>query len=107
TTSDFLPEKTSFKIGNYVFDFAKQQLILAETKTIISYRESQVLKYLAESVNAVVEKNNILKDLWGDNSVSNSRNMDVVITKLRQYLKDDEKVRILNTRGIGYKLVVE
>ncbi len=97
----------TFSIGNYLFDYSAQQLVLDGHKTTISYRESQVLKYLAGSMNEVVEKSIVLNDLWGDNSVSNSRNMDVVITKLRQHLSGDPTIKILNTRGIGYKLVAK
>ncbi|CAN5191603.1 response regulator transcription factor [soil metagenome] len=96
-----------YSIGAFSFNFPVQELTINSNKTVISYRESQVLKYLAEIPNEVVEKKMVLMELWGDNSVSNSRNMDVVVTKLRNYLKDDPRVKILNSRGVGYKLVID
>ena len=50
---------------------------------------------------------NILMELWGDDSFFNTRSLHVFITKLRHKLSEDERIRIVNIRGIGYKLIVE
>jgi DNA-binding response OmpR family regulator len=52
-----------------------------------------------------MERKTVLLDLWGDDSFFNARSMDVFITKLRRYLKDDPRVQIVNIRGVGYKLI--
>jgi DNA-binding response OmpR family regulator len=61
---------------------------------------------LATHGNAVVETRDILLRLWGDDTFFNVRSLHVFITKLRHKLSHDEQVRIVNVRGVGYKLIV-
>ena len=70
-------------------------------------RESEILRRLCEHRNEIVSTQSILLELWGDDSFFNSRSLHVFITKLRQKLSKDERIRIVNVRGIGYKLVVQ
>lgn len=72
----------------------------------LSHRESEILKRLCENRNQVVNTQNVLLDLWGDDSFFNSRSLHVFITKLRHKLAQDDRIRIVNVRGIGYKLIV-
>ena len=72
----------------------------------LSHREAEILKRLCENRNQVVNTQNILLDLWGDDSFFNSRSLHVFITKLRHKLSKDERIRIVNVRGIGYKLII-
>ncbi|HCZ34968.1 MAG TPA: DNA-binding response regulator, partial [Cytophagales bacterium] len=44
--------------------------------------------------------------VWGDDSFFNSRNLDVYITKLRDYLREDSSIEIITIKGIGYHFVV-
>lgn len=96
-----------YTIGKFEFDAQRQSLLIDGQKRELSFKETQLLAVLAVSVNQVVEKDKVLNELWNGNSIYNSRNMDVVITRIRQHLKGDEKVKIINIRGIGYKLTVE
>lgn len=104
----FTEEKqvTQFEIGNYLFDSIAQTLAHAGIKQELSHRESEILKRLCENRNRIVNTQNVLLDLWGDDSFFNSRSLHVFITKLRHKLSDDEQIRIVNVRGIGYKLIV-
>ena len=54
---------------------------------------------------AAVRSKDILLKLWGDDSFFNSRSLHVFITKLRHKLSADENIRIINVRGIGYKMI--
>jgi len=54
----------------------------------------------------VIDRRDILNLLWGNDSFFNSRNLDVYITKLRSYLKDDPSLEIITIKGIGYRFVV-
>lgn len=113
----FAPDKqnetTSFEIGNYRFNSVSQRLTFIGTVTSsqenteveLSHRESEILKRLCENCNQVVNTQNVLLDLWGDDSFFNSRSLHVFITKLRHKLAKDERIRIVNVRGIGYKLI--
>ena len=107
-------EATDFEIGNYRFNPVTQRLSYtgtgaaphADTEMELSHRESEILKRLCENRNQVVNTQNVLLDLWGDDSFFNSRSLHVFITKLRHKLAQDDRIRIVNVRGIGYKLIV-
>jgi len=66
----------------------------------------ELLKLLYENREGVIDRKDILNLLWGNDSFFNSRNLDVYITKLRSYLKEDEKLEIITIKGIGYRFVV-
>jgi DNA-binding response OmpR family regulator len=72
----------------------------------LSHRESELLKILIEHQNQPIERKVILKQLWGDDSFFNSRNLDVYITKLRKHLKADSGIEIITLKGVGYQFVV-
>ena len=95
-----------FEIGNYLFNAVSQQLSYAGTSQELSHRESEILRRLCEHRNEVVNTQSILLELWGDDSFFNSRSLHVFITKLRHKLSKDERIRIVNVRGVGYKLVI-
>ncbi|HEX5553577.1 MAG TPA: response regulator transcription factor [Chitinophagaceae bacterium] len=94
-----------FRIGNYSFDYEKQSLKYDGETYLLSHREGEILMRLCMHQNKVLERREVLMDLWGDDSFFNARSMDVFISKLRRYLKDDPGVQIVNIRGVGYKLI--
>ncbi|BDD11081.1 DNA-binding response regulator [Fulvitalea axinellae] len=93
------------QIGKYAFDFKKQSLTLGDHSQQLSYREAQMLKMFCDRENEVLERKEVLMELWGDDHFFNARSMDVFITKLRKKLALDPKVKIINLRGVGYKLI--
>ncbi len=102
------PSKNNyFEIGQYVFDPNKYELSIGTEARNLSHREAELLKIFAKNPNQAVERRDILKKIWGDDSFFNSRNLDVYITKLRGYLKEDPKVQIITLKGVGYRFVVE
>ena len=103
-------EPTKYVIGDYQLDTMKEQLIYANdiiTASIIplSHRESEILRLLCSNKGEVVDNKDVLLQLWGDDSYFNTRSLHVFITKLRRKLSRDSRVRIINVRGIGYKLI--
>lgn len=94
-------------IGNYLFDPVSQFLSFHTRTDKLSSKESELLYLLSKHINEVVSANFIMKELWFDDSYSVANSLQVFITKLRQRLKDDPYVRIVNARGVGYKLVVD
>lgn len=95
-----------YKLGNYTFDFQKQILQNEENTHKLTTKESELLKMLCDNANNILERNYALKTIWFDDSYFNARSMDVYITKLRKYLKDEPSVEILNVHGKGFKLVI-
>ena len=96
----------SVRIGKYNFQINRQVLSNDKEQRKLSFRESELLKLLYESRDKVIDRKNILNLLWGNDSFFNSRNLDVYITKLRSYLKDDPSLEIITIKGIGYRFVV-
>ena len=96
----------SFIIGKYRFQVNRQILTDGKEDRKLSYRESELLKLLYENRDNIIERKDILNLLWGNDSFFNSRNLDVYITKLRSYLKDDPLLEIITIKGIGYRFVV-
>ena len=86
----------TYTIGGYQFNSVTQQLDFAGNIQELSHRESEILKRLCENRNEVVNSQSIL----------NSRSLHVFITKLRHKLSKDQSIRIVNVRGIGYKLII-
>ncbi|WP_439558964.1 winged helix-turn-helix domain-containing protein, partial [Dyadobacter sp.] len=93
-------------IGRYTFYPAKQRLSIDGNDIALSHREAELLRRLYQLRNEVLQKNVVLLELWGDDSFFNGRSLDVFITRLRRYLKEDPQIQIVNIRGIGYKLII-
>ena len=56
---------------------------------------------LCNNVNNILDREAALKSIWGEDSYFNARSMDVFISRLRKYLKDDKNVSIINVHGRG------
>jgi DNA-binding response OmpR family regulator len=102
-TKSFDPD--SIALGEYTFDPRKYELRKGEVSKKLSHREAELLKILVAHRNVTLERKTILQHIWGDDSFFNSRNLDVYITRLREYLKDDPKVQIITLKGVGYQFV--
>src|SRR5262249_10556158 len=96
----------TINIGKYTFQLNRQILNNGKEDRKLSYRESELLKLLYENRERIIDRKEILNLLWGNDSFFNSRNLDVYITKLRSYLKDDPSLEIITIKGIGYRFVV-
>ena len=101
------PKKHSYTLGNYSFDAVAQLLAYAGKKVELSHMENEILKRLCSNQNDIVEFDSILLELWNDNSFYNRNSLHGFIHKLRGFLAADKRVKILNIRGYGYKLIVE
>lgn len=92
-------------MGKYNFNISRQLLSDGKDDRKLSFRESELLKLLFENRDKIIDRKDILNLLWGNDSFFNSRNLDVYITKLRSYLKDDPALEIITIKGIGYRFV--
>lgn len=106
TRKDFDPDtQSSFQVGKYDFNYTKQTLTLNGEARKLTTKECELLKYLCINKNSLLDRNFALKTIWVDDSYFNARSMDVYITKLRKYLKEDPSIEIINVRGKGFKLI--
>jgi len=99
-------DKDKIGIGAYIFNYTKQELLLANETIMLTHRESQLLFYLSEKRNEILDRSFILKKLWGNDDFFSSRSMDVFISKLRKKLYKDPTIKIVNIRSVGYKLII-
>lgn len=99
--------KDTFKIGDYDFNAQKQVLAINDEIRKLTHRESELLKLLVQHKNQLLERNLALNLIWGDDNFFNGRSMDVFITRLRKYLKEDDQIQIISVHGKGFKLMVD
>lgn len=94
-------------VGQFIFQPHKQMLILGKDIRKLSYRETELLKYFYLNANELIQRRDLLNHIWGNDSFFNSRNLDVYITKLRGYLKEDPNLQIITIKGVGYRFVAD
>lgn len=92
-------------IGASQFDQKNRALSFADKSVELSNKEAELLSLLHTSVNTPLEREVILQKVWGDEGDYVGRTLDVFISKLRKKLEADASVKIVNIRGVGYKLV--
>lgn len=103
------PENTESKIlqiGSYNFDSENFKLQHQDFEKTLTKKEAQILKILYKFKNQVVERDIVLNAVWGQDDYFVGRSLDVFITKLRKYFKEDEAIQISNIHGIGFKLSI-
>lgn len=93
-------------IGKYDYNYDKFQLSYGSEHVSLSHRENELIQMLCQHINQKIDRRIILNKIWGDDSLYNSRNLDVYIRKLRVYFEKDEKIEIKTLRGVGYHFVV-
>ncbi len=96
---------TGTHIGRYNLNYIRLELCIGDEIINLSQREADLLQLLLEHKNNLLSRRYALLKIWGDDSPFHTRTMDVYITKLRKYLKQDPSIQILNIRGHGYKLI--
>ena len=96
------------QLGNFRF-YAGDNVLKIENKTItLSEKETKALKIFGENINQIVEREKLMKEIWEDEGiVVISRNVDVLVSKLRKKLSDDNSLKFINVHGRGYKFIIE
>jgi DNA-binding response OmpR family regulator len=93
--------QSEWLLGNLLYDSVRQQL----GDKHLSTRENELLKMLCQNLNNLVDRNRILMSIWGEDTYFNARSLSVYINHLRNYLGEDNPMRIMSVHGKGYKLV--
>lgn len=102
-----ITENNIIQIGKYSFNFNLRTLHLDKKPQSLSPKEASLLKLLILHKNRLLPREVALKTIWGNENYFTARSMDVYITKLRKYLKDDPALEIINIHGSGYKLNIK
>lgn len=95
-----------FEIGGYFFDYTSQTITYKGQQQKLSTKEAELLRLLCLKKNDVLTREEALVKIWHDDNYFTGRSMDVFLSKLRKYLKEDPNVEIVNVHGKGYKLLV-
>lgn len=96
-----------FQIGQYQFDYVNQYLSYQDQQKGLTKKEADLLRLLCLNLNEVMQRELALKSIWGSDDYFNGRSMDVFISRLRKYLKEDESIQLINIHGVGFKLAVK
>lgn len=105
-------EVKEFTIGKFHFNYPLRVLSYdiggsEESKEKLSPKEAQLLRMFAMYMNDILPRSEALTKIWGEDNYFTARSMDVFVTKLRKYLKQDENIEIVNIHGNGFQLLVK
>jgi DNA-binding response OmpR family regulator len=96
----------AFRVGQYEFDPLNLVLKTNSSEKTLTQKEAELLKLLYKNRDRVLKREEILNHVWGNDDYFMGRSMDVFISKLRKYLKDDPAIQIVNYHGVGFRLEV-
>jgi DNA-binding winged helix-turn-helix (wHTH) protein len=107
-TASIFDNDDYIQLGSFRF-YTDNNVLKTESKSIeLSEKETKALKIFAENINQIVEREKLMKEIWEDEGiVVISRNVDVLVSKLRKKLSDDNSIKFINVHGRGYKFIVE
>lgn len=94
----------SVAIGKYSFLPSQYQIVFNDKTYTITEKETELLILLSQNNHKVVNRKEILEKLWGENDYFLGRSLDVFMTRLRKYFKEDERIKFDSVRGIGFKV---
>jgi len=92
-----------FRIGDMRFSFNDLKLITVSTSYNMTQKEAELLLFLCEHPNRILKREEVLLNVWGKDDYFLGRSMDVFITKLRKYFKEDNSVQIETIHGMGFR----
>lgn len=95
------------QLGQYLFDTELRTVSKNDRVIKLTPKEARLLELLYEYRDHLLLRDKALTEIWGTNDYFTARSMDVYITKLRKYFKDDEKIKIDNIHGSGFRLIIE
>ncbi len=96
-------EANTFPIGAYLFDGENYTLSHEKTTHRITEKEAQLIRFLYANKNKLVKREDILKEIWGNDDFFSGRSMDVFISRLRKYFSEDQNISIPSVRGLGFE----
>ncbi|MCH2033202.1 MAG: response regulator transcription factor [Tenacibaculum sp.] len=99
-------KEESIEIGAYTFNQRRLELLYKEETQQLTEKEANLIKFLVEHKNQMLKREEILKEVWGNEDYFSGRSMDVFISRLRKYFKKDANISIESSRGIGLEFKI-
>ncbi len=106
SNGEHLSDKAVYEVGNYIYSSNTRTLETSGFTKKLSPKEGGLMNLLCQNLNDVTPREKALVEIWGEDNYFTTRSMDVYITKLRKYLKEDPRVSIENVHSSGYALRV-
>ncbi len=97
-------EQSVFPFNSFTLDFDNLTLKNEKDQVRLTRKEAELLRYMILNKNKILKKEQILKEIWGNDDYYLSRSLDVFISRLRKYLKPDAVISIENIHGVGFRL---
>ncbi len=101
------PVRSQFTIGDYLFDYARQELCYKGVATRVTEKENEVLRLLCLNKNQILKREEAVEQIYGKKDYFLGRSFDVFISRIRKLLKNDPKVSIENVFKVGFILNIE
>lgn len=101
------PKLKFINIGEYVFNTELRTISKNDEQIKLTPKEARLLELLYHHRDGLLPRDKALNEIWGTNDYFTARSMDVYVTKLRKYFKEDDKIKIENVHGSGFRLVIE
>ncbi len=101
-----LPVSSGIAIGNLLFLWESQQLVAGPSIITLTAKEAKLLHVFAKAQQEVIDRDQLMKEVWEDEGVIVGRSLDMFVSKLRKKLQADPRISILNVHGKGYKLAI-
>lgn len=97
----------TFTLGKYTFEPENQRLLINTEEIKLTKKERDLLKLLCLQQNKILSRELTLKTIWGNDDYFSGRSMDVFISKIRKHLHQDDRIKIINIHGVGFKMIIE
>ena len=100
-------ETEIYTFGKSTFNYTTNEIRTGNNKVLITSRQAEILRILAKNLHVPVDREILLKHVWGASSYANSLALNVQITYLRKALRNDSSVKIESLMKKGYVLHIE
>lgn len=100
------PKEKNTSLGKYTFNYTNLSLSIASKTKVLTQKEADILQMFRDNLGNIVKREELLIKIWGNDDYFLGRSLDVFISKLRKYLKDDENIEIKNYHSIGFQLII-
>ncbi len=96
----------SLQFGNTTFEVTNQVVLIDGHRQELTFREAKLLHIFSKNINQLLDRSQLLEEVWGDEGVIVGRSLDVFVSRLRKILKMDTSVKIVNVHSVGYRMEV-
>jgi DNA-binding response OmpR family regulator len=98
-----MESEDAIRCGDLVIDSAKCEVLLGGKPIILTFKEYELLRFLANNKGKAFTRDVLLDKVWGWDYYGGDRTVDVHIRRLRSKIEDSTHVFIETVRNIGYK----